>query len=189
MTHALFFSSPKRPPPEPIRALSDELLGDQRGSPLGEAVGLAISLALSFAAAGIGALLTNQSLGTWYPGLTKPSWNPPDWVFGPVWTLLYIMMAVAAWLVWRSRDSRPVALPLGLYAVQLTLNVLWSGIFFGLQMPGAAFIEVVVLWLTILATILAFWRVERVAAGLLVPYLAWVSFASALNFAIWYLNG
>ncbi len=171
-----------------MRDLSGEVSDEQRQSPLGEALGLAISLALSFAAAGTGALLTNKSLSAWYPGLTKPSWNPPDWVFGPVWTLLYIMMAVAAWLVWRSRAAPPVALPLALYTMQLTLNVMWSGLFFGLRMPGAAFAEIILLWLAILATILSFWRVDRVAAMLLVPYLAWVSFASMLNFAIWDLN-
>jgi translocator protein len=151
-------------------------------------LGLVVSLALAFLAAALGGWMTSTSLSTWYPGLTKPSWNPPDWVFGPVWTLLYTMMAVAAWLVWREGRGRDTTRALTFYGVQLFLNTLWSGLFFALQSPGAAVIEVVVFWLSILATVVACWRVMRWAGLLLVPYLAWVSFAAALNFAVWQLN-
>ncbi len=148
-------------------------------------LGLIVSLAVCFAAAGIGGWLTSRSLETWYPTLVKPSWNPPDWVFGPVWTALYAMMAVAAWLVWRRRAG---SWPLLLFGMQLALNVVWSGLFFACQSPGAAAVEVWVLWGAIIATLIAFWRFSRVAGALLVPYLLWVSFAAVLNFALWKLN-
>ncbi len=150
--------------------------------------GLVFSLLLSFAAAGLGGWLTNTALSEWYPSLTKPSWNPPDWIFGPVWTLLYAAMAIAAWLVWLQRQRTPVKLPLTLYALQLVLNVIWSALFFALRNPGAAFGEVLLLWLAILATLIACGRVDRWAGILLAPYLAWVSFAAVLNFTIWRLN-
>jgi tryptophan-rich sensory protein len=112
----------------------------------------------------------------------------PDWIFGPVWTLLYLMMAVSAWLVWRQAGFAGAKLPRALFAVQLALNSLWSVLFFGLQNPGAAAVEIVLLWLAILATTVSFFRQSKVAGWLMVPYLAWVSFASVLNFAIWRLN-
>src|SRR5690606_36375657 len=120
--------------------------------------------------------------------LEKPSFNPPAWVFGPVWTILYLMMAVAAWLVWRIGGWRPVALALVVFCAQLALNTLWSILFFGLQSPTVAAVEIVVLWLAILATILLFWKHQPVAALLLAPYLAWVSFAAVLNFSIAAMN-
>lgn len=141
-----------------------------------------------FAAAGLGSLLTGTSVGTWYAALQKPAWTPPNWVFGPVWTMLYVMMAVAAWLVWGGRGDHQVALPLSLFAVQLALNVAWSGLFFGLRSPGAAFADIVLLGGAIVATLVSFWRVRAAAGVLLAPYLAWVLFASALNLAIWRLN-
>jgi translocator protein len=153
-----------------------------------ETVGLVISLAICFTAAGIGGALTATSLAGWYLGLAKPSWNPPNWIFGPVWTTLYIMMAIAAWLVWRAEGWRSAALPLMAFAIQLVLNVTWSGLFFALQNPGAAFAEILLLWLAIAATFFLFWHVDRVAAALLAPYMAWVSFAAVLNFAVWQLN-
>jgi tryptophan-rich sensory protein len=148
---------------------------------------LAICLAICFAAAGIGSLLTTPSINGWYAGLAKPRWTPPNWVFGPVWSTLYAMMAVAAWLVWR-RGGDEVRLALILFAVQLALNVAWSGLFFALRLPGAAFAEILLLWVAIGATTLTFGRISTAAALLFVPYFAWVGFAAILNLAIWRLN-
>jgi len=127
--------------------------------------------------------------GEWYASLKKPAWNPPGWVFGPVWTALYAMMAVAAWLVWRRGGFSTHRKPLVIFLVQLVLNAGWTPLFFGLHSPGLAFAEIVLLWLAIAATIVVFRPVSRTAMLLLVPYLAWVSFATALNFALWRLNG
>lgn len=157
-------------------------------SPLAQAIGLVVAIVICFAAAGLGAAATTPEIRGWYASIAKPAWNPPDWIFGPVWTLLYLMMAVAAWLVWRRAGFAGAKLPLALFAIQLALNSLWSVLFFGLHNPGAAAVEIVLLWGTILATLIAFRRRSRWAGGLLVPYLAWVSFASALNFTIWRLN-
>jgi translocator protein len=127
--------------------------------------------------------------GAWYDALAKPAWNPPSWVFGPVWTLLYVLMGLAAWLVWDRYGWRgPARTALTLFVVQLAFNGAWSAIFFGLQSPGLAFAEIVVLWSLIVATLLLFWRLRPVAGLLLVPYLLWVSFAAVLNFTIWRLN-
>lgn len=142
-------------------------------------------LALCFAATGTAAFV---SIDGWYAALQKPSWNPPAWVFGPAWTVLYISMAVAAWLVWREGGWKAQGRALGLFLVQWVLNALWTPLFFGLHRPGLAFAEIVILWLAIAATLAAFWRINKVAGALLVPYLAWVTFAAALNFAIWRLN-
>lgn len=140
---------------------------------------------LCFAAAGMGSALTNLSVETWYAGLRKPSFNPPNWIFGPVWTALYLMMAVAAWLVWR-RAGWDTSLTL--FFAQLALNVVWSGLFFGMRSPGAAFAEIVLLWFAILLTTVGFAAVSSAAAALMLPYLAWVAFAAVLNFSIWRLN-
>lgn len=148
-------------------------------------IALAVSIVLVAGAASFGALF---SPGDWYAGLVKPSFNPPNWIFGPVWTALYLMMAVAAWLVWRRRAARPVTPSLAVYLAQLALNALWSWLFFGLHAMGAAFIDICLLWLFILATLVLFWRVHRWAGALLAPYLAWVGFAAVLNFALWQLN-
>ena len=146
------------------------------------AAGLAGWLVLCFGAAAVGARFRP---GAWYAGLHKPAWNPPNRLFAPVWTLLYAVMAVAAWLVWRDVGlSREVAL----FVVQLALNAAWTWLFFGLKRPGLAFADIVALWLAILATLVAFWSVRPLAALLLVPYLAWVTFAAALNGALWRLN-
>jgi tryptophan-rich sensory protein len=126
--------------------------------------------------------------GEWFSGLKKPSWNPPSSLFGPVWTLLYVLMAVAAWRVWRRGGWREQRLPLTLYIIQLVLNALWTPLFFGLHLPGVAFGDIVLLWVAIVFTLVAFAKVDRLAAWLLTPYLAWVSFAAALNFSIWRLN-
>ena len=139
----------------------------------------------SFAAAATGAIFRP---GDWYKQLDKPRWRPPDWLFGPVWTVLYASIALSGWLVWREAGIAGAALSLGVYAVQLLLNAAWTPIFFGLHRPGLALIEIMVLWAAILATIVLFEPISVAAALLLVPYLAWVSFASALNFSIWRRN-
>ena len=142
-------------------------------------------LALVTAIAATGAIAPP---GAWYAGLAKPPFNPPAWVFGPAWTTLYLMIAVATWRLWRAAPSPARTRALRLNAVQLALNALWTPIFFGLQQPGLALAEIVLMWLAILATILAAWRVDRLASALLWPYLGWVSFATTLNAAIWWLN-
>lgn len=152
------------------------------GRPL---LGLAGWLALCLSASATAVFV---STGGWYAGLQKPSWNPPAWIFGPVWTLLYLMMAVAAWLVWRDGGWRAQRLPLGLFLLQWLLNALWTPLFFGVHRPGFAFGEILLLWVVLAATLGAFWRVRRLAGAMLLPYLGWVSFAAALNFAIWRLN-
>jgi len=126
--------------------------------------------------------------GEWYAALNKPSWQPPTWVFGPVWSTLYVMMAVSAWLVWRQGGFAQQRRPLTLFLVQLALNAAWSPLFFALKRPDIAFAEILLLWVAIACTIVAFWRVHRGAALLLVPYLAWVSFATVLNGTLWRLN-
>jgi tryptophan-rich sensory protein len=123
--------------------------------------------------------------GTWYGSLNKPEWNPPPWIFGPVWTALYLIMAVAAWLVWRRDGWR---WPLRLFFTQLLLNVAWTPVFFGAREIGLAFAVIIALWLAILFTMLAFLRISKAAAFLLLPYLAWVTFAAILNFTLWRLN-
>jgi tryptophan-rich sensory protein len=151
-------------------------------------LGLVAFLVVCFAAAGIGGVVTTPKIGTWYATLVKPSWNPPNWIFGPVWSAIYFCMAVAAWLVWRQEGFSQVRVPLLLFAAQLALNVLWSCIFFGLEMPGLAFAEVLMLLAAIAATMIVFWQRSMIAGILFVPYFAWVSFASVLNFTIWSLN-
>ena len=160
---------------------------DMRKKPAWQALALGLSFLLCFLAAGLGSLFTMASLGSWYAGLAKPSWNPPSWLFGPVWTVLYAMMAVAGWLVWR-RGGAASQLALRCFAGQLVMNVSWSAVFFGLQLPGLAFIEILALWVAIAATLVTSWKVSRAAGFLLAPYLLWVSFAAVLNFAIWRLN-
>lgn len=146
---------------------------------------LACWLALCFIPALLGVAF---GPGEWYAALAKPSWNPPGWVFGPVWTTLYAMMAVAAWRVWRRGGFAAQRRALGLFLVQLTLNAAWSPLFFGLKRPDLAFAEILVLALFIVLTIRAFRAVDCPAAGLLVPYLAWVCFAAVLNGTLWRLN-
>jgi len=149
------------------------------------ALGLAGWVLLCFSAAALGGFFLP---GEWYAQLRKPAWNPPGWIFGPVWTALYTMMAVAAWLVWRRGGFAVQRVPLGLFLLQLLFNALWSPLFFGLHNPALAFAEIVLLWLALLATIVAFGKVQRGAGILLLPYLAWVSFAAVLNFTLWQLN-
>ena len=118
----------------------------------------------------------------------KPVWNPPGWLFGPVWTALYTIMAIAAWLVWRRGGFAGQRVALSLFLLQLFFNALWSPLFFGWHQPGLAFVDIVLMWVTLLGTVIAFWKVRPLAGALLLPYLAWVTFASALNFTIWQLN-
>jgi translocator protein len=147
---------------------------------------LTICIAVCLAAAGIGSVLTQPALKDWYVGLAKPAWTPPNWLFGPVWTILYIAMAFAAWLIWQRTNL--TAVPMQLFLVQLLLNVAWSAVFFTLRSPGAAFVEIVFMWGAILITTIAFLRIVPLAGWLMIPYLAWVTFAAGLNFAIWRLN-
>jgi len=148
-------------------------------------LGLIGFLLLSFLVATVGAIYLP---GEWYAGLVKPSWNPPNWVFGPVWTLLYFCIGLSGWLVWREAGWRSAAPAFAVYGLQLVLNAAWSWMFFGLHRPGLAFIEIVALWLSIGATMVLFGRKSRPAALLLLPYLCWVGFAGALNLALWLLN-
>ena len=154
-------------------------------NPRKQIIGLVAWLALCFLAAATGALFMP---GEWYASLAKPTWNPPGWVFGPVWSALYAMMAVAAWLVWKRGGFAAQRKPLGLFLVQLSLNAAWTPLFFGLKRPDLAFAEILLLWAAIAATLAAFRKVDRPAAWLLAPYLAWVSFAAVLNGTIWRLN-
>lgn len=154
-------------------------------SPARSAIGLVAALVLSFSAAYVGAQFPP---GEWYEALSKPVWNPPNWLFGPVWGILYLLIAIGAWLVWRERGLAGAAIPLGLFVVQLVLNAAWSWIFFGRRDLGLALAEIVVLWVAILGTIVPFWRVRPISGMLLVPYLLWVTFASVLNLTLWRLN-
>ena len=148
---------------------------------------LGILIVLCLAVQFLGAAFTFSSVNTWYPGLVKPSFNPPAWVFGPVWSALYLSMVIAAWRVWTS-DNPGTKKAMKTFFLQLFLNFLWSVLFFGLRNPGLAFAEIVVLWVMILATVLSFLKIRPVAGWILLPYLLWVSFASFLNFTIWRLN-
>ena len=152
-----------------------------------QALGLLVWLLLSFAAAAVGAL-ASASAGEFYRDLVRPSWAPPGWLFGPVWSVLYALMGVAAWLVWRARGFGGARNALLVFVAQLVANALWTWLFFVWRQGGAAFAEILLLSALILATIVLFWRVDRRAAALLVPYLLWVSFASALTLSIWQLN-
>ncbi|GAA4821260.1 tryptophan-rich sensory protein [Marinicella pacifica] len=144
-------------------------------------------LLISFAASAVGAVASIQAQ-SFYGELTQPSWAPPGWVFGPVWTTLFALMGVAAWLVWREGGCRKNKTSLSLFLVQLVVNALWSWLFFAWHLGAYALIDLIVLWLLIIATLVAFWRVKALAGVLLVPYLLWVSFAGILNYTVWQLN-
>jgi translocator protein len=147
------------------------------------------AILLCEAAGGIGSIAMVSSLPDWYTTLNKPPFNPPGWVFGPVWTALSALMGVAAWMVWnKGIDNQAVRTGLILFAVQLVLNMLWSFVFFYFKQPGWAFVEIVALWIAILLTMVWFFRVSTTAGILLIPYILWVSFASVLNFSLWWLN-
>lgn len=147
-------------------------------------LGLLGWLALSFAAAALGGF-ASASAGDFYQQLARPAWAPPGWLFGPMWTLLYTLMGVAAWLVWRERGFAKARAALGLFLIQLAVNALWTWLFFVWRLGAAAFVEILVLWVLILCTLVAFWRVRALAGILLIPYLGWVTLASALTYAVW----
>ncbi len=150
-------------------------------------LGLVGWLTMCFAASSVGAIASIQAK-SFYGQLVQPDWAPPPSVFGPVWTVLYALMGIAAWLVWRSGGFRTNRQALTLFLVQLALNALWSWLFFAWHRGGLAFTDIVVLWLFIAATIVFFWRVRPLAGVLLIPYLLWVSFAAVLNYSVWQLN-
>jgi tryptophan-rich sensory protein len=145
-------------------------------------------LAACFAVAGVGGWFTSMGQPEWYGSLNKPGWTPPSWLFGPVWTALYAAMAVAAWLVWKEAGFPDARAALTLFFIQLALNLAWSGIFFALRSPGWALLDIAALWVAILATALLFFRHSTWAGALMVPYLLWVTYAAALNAAVWRLN-
>ena len=150
-------------------------------------IGLIAWLAVSFIAAAIGAAASVRA-GSFYTQLVRPDWAPPPEVFGPVWTVLYALMGISAWMIWRVGGFRAARTALTLFLVQLVVNALWSWLFFGWHLGALAFADIVVLWALVLATLIVFWRLDRWAAALLVPYLLWISFAAALNLAVWQLN-
>ena len=150
-------------------------------------VGLIGWLLLSFVAAAIGAIASVQA-ASFYQDLAQPSWAPPSSVFGPVWSVLYALMGIAAWLVWREGGWRRQRGVLTLFVIQLALNALWSWLFFAWHRGALAFVDIVLLWVLIVATVVGFWRVRPLGGALLLPYLFWVSFALALNYAVWHLN-
>lgn len=147
-------------------------------------VSVLIPLAIGF----LGSLLTFTSIDTWYAGLNKPSFNPPNWVFGPVWTTLYILMGISLFIVWKNGINKSNRLAISIFFVQLMLNLFWSFLFFGLQSPFWGLIEIVILWIFILLNILFFSKISRTAALLLIPYIIWVTFAAFLNLNVWLLN-
>ena len=150
---------------------------------------LIIAIAIPLLIGSTSAFFTVTGVGSWYQTINKPSWNPPDYIFGPVWTTLYVMMGVSLFLVWNSgADASSKSKAVVLFAIQLVLNFFWSFIFFDQQLIGTAFAEIIVLWLFIILTIFAFARISKTAAWLLVPYISWVSFAAFLNYTIWQLN-
>ena len=149
---------------------------------------LAAFVVTCLAVSAIGGAVTASSVGDWYASLQKPAFNPPDWVFAPVWTVLYLMMAVAGWRVWRRAGFADGGVALALFAVQLALNLAWSFLFFGWRRIDLALVEIVVLLAAILLTTAAFWRIDRIAGLLFVPYAAWVAYAMLLNIALWNLN-
>jgi translocator protein len=146
---------------------------------------LAVWLGLCFATAAVGRRAGPDS---WYRGMNKPTWNPPDWVFAPVWTTLFILMAVAAALVWARRGQSGAGIAITAFLLTLILNALWSWLFFGFHRPDLAFFEVIPFWFAILLTTVLFWRISPLAGKLMVPYLLWVGFASYLNFILWRMN-
>ncbi|PWB72945.1 TspO protein [candidate division GN15 bacterium] len=148
-------------------------------------ISLLVWIVISFVPAFVGSQFMP---GEWYTQLRKPSWTPPGYLFGPVWSLLYLSMGVAAWLVWKRGGYSGAPVALTLFLIQLVFNGLWSWLFFGLQRPGLAFVDIAILWILVLATTLAFWRQGAAAGTLMIPYITWLSFASALNFSIWRMN-
>lgn len=149
---------------------------------------LAISVVICELAGIVGSVFTVSAIPTWYANIAQPSFSPPNWVFAPVWTILYVLMGTSLWIIWISKKSKHKKWAISIFVVQLLLNILWSVIFFGQHNPGAAFIEITVLWAAILLSMIAFSKISRIAVWLLVPYILWVSFAVYLNYSIWMLN-
>ncbi|MFW6059575.1 MAG: TspO/MBR family protein [Phycisphaeraceae bacterium] len=166
--------------------MADEFSGWRAVAP--RVLTVAVWVVVCLGAGALGSIFTAQGAGAWYGGLVKPGWTPPGWVFGPVWTVLYVLMGVAAGLVAISPAGRLRRVAIGVFLLQLGLNVAWSAIFFGARAPGWAALELAGLWMALVATVVLFWRVRLVAGALLLPYLGWVTFAGALNVAIWRLN-
>lgn len=161
---------------------------DGRGYRGADLLGLGAFLALCFAIAAMGGWITASSVSTWYRTLQKPAFNPPDWVFAPVWTVLYVMIALAGWRVWRDAGFARARAGMSAYAVQLALNLAWSFLFFGARMIGIALLDILLLLAMICLNAALFWRIDRLPGYLLAPYAAWVAFASVLNFELWKLN-
>ncbi len=150
-----------------------------------DVLGLAFSIVLTF---GVATFAAQFEPGDWYVHLAKPAWTPPGWLFGPVWGMLYLAMSISAWLVWRQRHAARVSLPLGIYFTQLAINGTWSWLFFGQQWINLALVNLIVLVILVAVTVAMFQRVRKAAGLMLIPYLLWISFATALNFQIWRVN-
>lgn len=164
------------------------MTGAPRNTRFRDLAGLAGFVALCLLVSAAGGWVTRTSVGTWYQELAKPAFTPPDWVFAPAWVTLYVLMGIAAWRVWRRAGFAGARIPLAIFAGQLALNLAWSVLFFGARAPGWALLEIGFLWIAIALTIRAFWAVDRWAGSLLVPYIAWVSFAALLNASVYALN-
>lgn len=162
-------------------------MSPHRPSVAAQAIALVVALAVTYLAAAVGGL-ASVGAGSFYGQLVRPAWAPPGWLFGPVWSVLYTLMAVAVWLVWREAGFPRATRAVLLFGAQLIANALWSWFFFAWRLGAVALAEVLLLWVLIAATVVAFWRLQRVAAVLMLPYLAWVGFASALTFALWRRN-
>jgi tryptophan-rich sensory protein len=163
--------------------------GTMRNMSIRDILKLVVSIVTCLGAGAIGSIFTRSAIPTWYATLEKPSFNPPNWLFAPVWTFLYILMGVAAFLVWRKGlENRQVRIALIVFLIQLVLNALWSVVFFGLESPLYGLIVISILWIAILVNVIKFFRISRVASVLMWPYLLWVTFAAVLNSSIWLLN-
>ena len=153
-----------------------------------QALKIIISILIAQSAGFVGSIFTSSSVNTWYTTVTKPSFNPPSWIFGPVWTTLYTLMGIASYIVWKQRQLVNTTPALTIYGIQLGLNALWSILFFGLQNPGLAFAEIIILLIFIIINTIMFWKINKWAGILMIPYILWVAFASFLNYNIWQLN-
>lgn len=153
-----------------------------------KSIALILSIFIAQMAGTLGSIFTSPNIEGWYAELTKPSWNPPAWVFAPVWITLFTLMGIAAFFIWQEKHTVVRVAALRFYIIQLVLNASWSFLFFGMHRPDLAFIEILILWAFILITLLYFWKLRPLAGYLMIPYLAWVSFAAVLNATIWYLN-
>ena len=150
--------------------------------------GLCLFISLCLLVSGLGGAITSNTVDTWYQGINKPSFNPPDWVFAPIWITLYVLMGIAAWRIWRKSSPKKIVIPLAVFSIQLALNLIWSFLFFGIQRIDLALFEIVTLLIVIIANTVLFWRVDRLAGIFLIPYIAWVTYAMILNASIWILN-